>query len=99
MKLTQEQAQQVIQQLNNDRDKRMPCNICGNNNWIINDTIWEIREFNGGDFVLGGNSSLMPMIAISCSKCGNTHFLNAIKLGIISPQASKSPSDSSPETK
>ena len=86
MKLTQEQANQIIQQLNNDRDKRLPCGICGNNDWIINDTIWEIREFNGGDFILGGNSSIMPMISISCSKCGNTHFLNAIKLGVISPQ-------------
>jgi ribosomal protein S27AE len=86
MKLTQDQANRIIQQLNDDRDRRLPCGVCGNNNWIINDTIWEIREFNGGDFVLGGNTSLMPMISISCSKCGNTHFLNAIKLGVISPK-------------
>lgn len=99
MKLTPEQANQIIQQLNNDRDKRQPCNVCGNNNWIINDTIWEIREFNGGNFVLGGNSSIMPMISISCSKCGNTHFLNAIKLGIVSPQPPKEETEKKPESK
>ena len=30
----------------------------------------------------------MPIIAISCSKCGNTHFLNAIRLGVVETQPS-----------
>lgn len=86
MKLNQEQAGKVIQHLNNNRQNGRPCNFCGNNNWMINDTIWELREFNDGNLVVGGDSFIMPIIAISCSKCGNTQFINAIKLGVIEPQ-------------
>lgn len=93
MKLNKEQASKVIQQLNDNRQNRRPCSFCGNNNWIINDTIWELREFNNGNFVLGGDSFVMPIIAISCSKCGNTHFLNAIKLGVVESQSNNESSD------
>lgn len=86
MKLDKEQAAKVIQQLNDNRQNGRPCSFCGNNNWIINDTIWELREFNNGNFILGGDSLVMPIIAISCSKCGNTHYFNAIKLGVVGSQ-------------
>ena len=84
MKLTKKQAEDLIQFLNNERNNRLPCPICGNVNWVISDSLWEVREFNGGNLVIGGQSAIMPMVAISCSKCGETHFLNAIQLGIVS---------------
>ena len=95
MKLSQDQIAKVIQQLNNDRQNRRPCGVCGNNHWVINDTVWESREFNYGNFVLGGDTLVMPLIAVSCSKCGNTHFLNAIKIGVIDSQLNVSGSDNS----
>ena len=87
MKLTKEQTDLIISKLNNFKDKRQPCSVCGGCQWIINDTIFEVREFNMGDMVIGGaNSAVMPMVSISCVNCGHTRFLSAIKLGVINPQ-------------
>ena len=85
MKLTQEQADQILNKLNACKDKRKSCSICGENKWVINDTIFEIREFNMGNLIVeGADYRIMPLISISCENCGYTKFLNAIKLGIIS---------------
>lgn len=81
MKLTKEQQKKASDELKSFFSK--PCG-CSGENWILNDKIFELREFNEGNFVLGGqNSSIFPVIAVSCSKCGNTHFFNAILLGLI----------------
>ena len=84
MKLTQEQTALVISKLEKHRDKRRACSICGNNNWILNDTIFEMREFMGGDMVIGG-TAIMPMISVSCTECGHTRFISAIRMGVITP--------------
>lgn len=85
MRITQEQANLIIERLNSTSAQRQSCPICGNRNWTLNDKIWEIREFQGGSLVIGGDTSLIPMISVSCSACGFTHFLNAIRLGVVAP--------------
>lgn len=56
----------------------------GGNNWNIEDKIFELREFNNGNLILGGgNSSIIPLLAITCTQCGNTQFLNALMCGAI----------------
>lgn len=87
MKLTKKQTDLIVDRLNAYKDKRQPCPICGGTQWIISDTIFEIREFNMGNMVIGGaNSAIIPMIPISCANCGYMRFLSAIKLGIINSQ-------------
>jgi len=84
MKLTKEQKEKLIGELNSRKDKAQPCPICGGKRWNVNDTIVEIREFNNGDMVFGGSdSAIIPMITINCEECGYIRFLSAIKLGII----------------
>jgi Predicted nucleic-acid-binding protein containing a Zn-ribbon domain len=100
MKLSQEQAVSIIERLNSTATHRQPCPICGNNNWKLNDKIWEIREFQGGSLIIGGDTSLMPLISVSCTNCGFTHFINAIRLGVVTPeshsqQEPKAPQDDS----
>ena len=81
MKLTSEQQQKAQQKLAGFVNH--PCS-CSGGNWILSDTIFELREFNSGDLVIGGSSSsIFPVIAISCGNCGNTHFFNAILLGLV----------------
>lgn len=81
MKITLEQQQKALEKLENFFKR--PCG-CSGNNWILNDKIFELREFNGGDLVIGGkSSSIFPVITVSCRDCGNTHFFNAVLLGII----------------
>ena len=82
MKLTEEQKNKVIEVLS-DFLKRIPCNVCQGKEWILNDTIFELREFQGGNLVIGGKSSVFPVIAVVCKNCGNTLFFNAIQLGLI----------------
>ncbi len=57
------------------------CNSCGLSSISFSDTIYEMREFNGGRLNL--SSSLYPVIVASCSNCGNTVFYNAIILGLV----------------
>ena len=55
------------------------CEVCGNNNWVLLDNVWELRKFQGGSLVLGGpDSPIMPVIALMCNVCGYLKFFNAI---------------------
>lgn len=80
MKLTEEQKTQIKSKLQWLR----LCNCCGQLDWTISDTIFELREFHGGAFTqstLSGRT--FPVVPIVCSNCGNTLFLNAVSLGIL----------------
>jgi len=59
-----------------------PCQMCGIGSWNVSDSIFELREFNAGNMVLG-NGPLIPVVPITCDNCGNTVFINAIKAGLI----------------
>jgi hypothetical protein len=89
MKLTEEQKQFLNEKLNS---LGIPpkCNICSSDEWSASDTIFEVREFQGGSLIIGGNQSIYPVIPISCNKCGNTVFINALRIGVLSPQPPKS---------
>lgn len=42
-----------------------------------------MREFNGGGLVISGSSSVLPIIILVCSSCGEMKMLSAVMLGII----------------
>lgn len=83
MKLTKEQTSIILSKLNDYRDSRRPCVICGNNHWTVNDCIFETREFFNEGYKLGTPIATMPMITITCDNCGNTLFLSAIRMGLV----------------
>ena len=60
------------------------CQMCGTGNWNVSDSIFELREYNNGNLILGGGP-LIPIVPITCDNCGNTVFVNAIKAGLIDP--------------
>ncbi len=83
MKLTSKQKELLLKKLN----KVVPnnkCPSCGTSDLVLGDRIYELREFSGGGLTIGGDSSIIPIIALFCQNCGQTHFFNAITLGIIS---------------
>lgn len=50
--------------------------------WIAGQHIGTPIQFiNGAIQLMGG--VVYPVIAISCSNCGNTHFINAIQAGVL----------------
>lgn len=59
------------------------CTVCSENSWTYDSTLFEVREYQGGGMVIGGRSSILPTIALTCSNCGNTQFLNAVTLGLV----------------
>ncbi len=63
--------------------------VCGSKKWIVNEAILELREFNGGGLIIGGSSSVMPVVSVQCENCGHTLFFNAIPLGIITNKNEK----------
>ena len=66
----------------NEKWGNRPCNMCGTGNWLVSDKVFELREFNNGDLIIGGGS-ITPLVTITCSECGNTILINPIAIGIL----------------
>jgi len=84
MKLTEEQKNNLMNKLNENWIPPKSCSVCGHNEWEVSDMLFEVREFHGGNMVIGGQSSIIPVIPTTCKYCGSVLFFNAIKIGIIS---------------
>ena len=63
------------------------CDICGNASWSYDARAYEIREFHGTDFVVGAGS-IVPLVTVTCSVCGNTKLFNPIVTGVLKPDGS-----------
>jgi len=83
MKLNKEQQDKLLTKLNQVWKNRT-CEVCNEKSWMVDDTLFELREFHGGRTVLG-SGSIKPLITISCTSCGNTKMMNAIQLGLVDP--------------
>ena len=83
MTLSEEQLKSLLDKLNEHSNGGIKCPVCGKQLWVVNKTVMEMREFNNGDLVIGGNASMMPLVTLTCSSCGNTLFFNALRLGLI----------------
>lgn len=81
MKLNDNQKKKLLKKLSVLKSDR--CSLCGSGEWVVNDTIFEMREFQGGNLVIGGGTAILPVIPITCKQCGNTVFFNALSLGVI----------------
>jgi len=57
------------------------CPMCNTANWNVSDRVFELREFQGGNLVIGG--SLVPVVPVTCANCGNTILVNAFVSGAI----------------
>ena len=68
--------------------KNYTCPLCGTAQWIINDKIFFLPEYHEDGFYVGGPS--YPVIPLSCRKCGNTLFINAIISGLFEANEAKS---------
>ena len=84
MKLNDELKDQLMTKLN-EVWKNRTCEICGNSKWLIDDILFELREFHGGKTVLG-SGAIKPVLTSTCASCGNTKLMNAIQLGIVDPK-------------
>lgn len=70
----------------NSKWRNKVCPLCNNNNWSVSNTVFELREFNNGNLILGGNNAIFPVMAVSCTNCGYSVMINAITSGAIDKQ-------------
>lgn len=60
------------------------CPMCHAGNWNVSNKVFELREFNNGDLVIGGPSNaITPVVPVICSNCGNTIFINVLSTGLL----------------
>ena len=76
MRITNKDIQRVSVFFDNVVPDGIKCPICGNNDWIIGDTIADISMSRGDE------DYTFPTIIISCKHCGNVQFFNAFKIGL-----------------
>lgn len=56
------------------------CTLCKSNAWQLGE-IGQIPEFiPGGPLMIGG--SIVPIVPVICTYCGNTVLLNAVVIGL-----------------
>ena len=77
MEYTKERA---MEWLNKNWHTHKACAICHNNNWIISDSLVEIRQLFM-DGLLRSGSSLYPLFLVTCGVCGYTLFFNSVIAG------------------
>lgn len=77
-------VQEVVDWLNSQWQGAKVCPICKNNNWNISEKPVELREFHGGNLVVGG--PVYPLISITCKVCGHILLFNAIVAGLLTPE-------------
>ena len=70
----------ALKELNAKWTQSNQCNICGSADWAVAEDLVMPMPFTSGGIVLGGPS--YPQLQVICKNCGNTHFFNAVILGI-----------------
>jgi len=59
------------------------CPMCQIGNWNVQESTFQLTEFNEGGMVIGG--PVIPVIPVICNNCGNTILINAITAGLVKP--------------
>lgn len=62
--------------------QRRTCSQCGANAWTLVDKVFELREYSGGGMVIGGGTSIITVLPVTCSNCGNTVLVNSNVVGV-----------------
>ncbi|MGO2751778.1 MAG: hypothetical protein ACTIA6_17140 [Pseudoclavibacter sp.] len=80
----QEEANRALDWLSRKWGGLKQCPICKETDWSIGFTV-ELREFQGGDFVIG-SGSIFPVTPVACTTCGYTLLINAVMSGAVAPE-------------
>lgn len=70
----------VISHLENKWGSRS-CPMCGKGPWSVQDSTYQLNEYNESGFVVGG--PIIPVVPVICGNCGNTVLVNAIISGVM----------------
>ena len=80
--LTPEQRDKAIAWVNQHFKAPQQCPVCTSSNWVVGDRLWAPNIFRSdGGLSIGGTA--MPLLVLTCTTCGYTHFLNAVLAGLL----------------
>jgi len=83
MKLSDKQKIEATKKLSDFLEKNKPsCSLCKSKQWVLIERVFELREFQESG-PPGADNSILPVVPLVCSKCGNILFFNAIQLGFL----------------
>lgn len=57
------------------------CPMCHGGPWQVQDSIFQLLEFNEGGLRIGG--PVIPVVPVICGNCGNTMMVNALSAGAL----------------
>lgn len=67
------------------------CPFCRKQQWIVNEQIFQLTQWQQGAIIIGGGMKVQPIISIICQNCGYTTISNAVITGLVKPQPPKPP--------
>lgn len=62
------------------------CPLCQGHNWTLSDRLFQLIEYDKEKTTSGQGRRIYPVLAMTCTNCGNTYFINAIKAGVMDPE-------------
>jgi len=87
MKLTRSQTVQLLNHLRRHWKDPQTCPICHEEAWKVPQSILELREYEEGNIILyPKDSSMIPLVAVTCTVCGYTFLINALTTDILHDQ-------------
>lgn len=84
MQLTPEQVAYIVDRIAELWGPR-PCEACGADDWSLSTSVCVLSSYLPAQDV-PEESPVVPVIPVTCSKCGNTRLVNAIAIGVMEKQ-------------
>jgi hypothetical protein len=81
MKLSDQQSKTLLDHLKKTWAPPGICPTCRSDDWQVGPQVYELREFHGGNMVIG-DSALVPIFPVICKVCGNVILINPLIAGI-----------------
>lgn len=75
MKLTEEHINKIEDKVRKNLNETN-CEVCGNKNWLLQDSILYLQKLVSDD-------EAVPIVSFSCDNCGNAKMFNAFTLGLL----------------
>lgn len=87
------ESQKVIQHLQAKWGSKA-CPMCSSGPWNVQDTSFQLTEFNEGNMVIGG--PVIPLVTVMCGNCGYVVLVNAIVAGVLKAQPESKKKEAKP---
>jgi hypothetical protein len=80
VRLTEAHRRRVLEAVTEAIGNFRPCAVCNTKKWTIDHSIVPLAAQDHLEG-LDRASKILPCVALTCTRCGNTHLLNMITLG------------------